>query len=141
MKAHYLLLVTVLLIWSSQSRIGFGIVGPFTKGAFNCLYSTLYYDKYVMIRAFTSSLVLIDVDPNALQTFKNSYDAGWTADPYIELCRGIDPVFQIKKVQIEVLAPLIACGNNRFDSYFYIKVQDCNSSFCNWGYYSPQENC
>jgi len=71
MKSTKTLVLTVLLIWSSYSIIGFAIVGPFTTSAFNCLLSTSEIpndQQYAIIRGYQNSHSPAGIDPNALQT-------------------------------------------------------------------------
>jgi len=70
MKNFNLFLLTVgILVWSSYSTIGFAVVGPFTTGAFNCLYSSEpNSNQYAIIRAYQNSHSPAGIDPYAIQT-------------------------------------------------------------------------
>jgi len=142
MKVFTLFLVTILLIWSSYGYVGFGIVGPLTTSAFTCLQSNVpNSNKYAVIRAYQNSHSPAGIDPNALQTLANAYAAGFSADLYVEICRGINATSQINLVNTNVLTPLINKKKNRFNGRFVIKVVLSSNPDCSWAGYSHSNNC
>ena len=143
MKNFNLFLLTVsLLICSSYSFISFGVVGPFTAYAFTCLQSSVPDSiPYVIIRAYQNSESPSGVDTNALQTITNSFTAGYAADIYVEICRGINATSQINLVNSGVITPMMTNPSVYTNYLVYIKVEPSVNSACSWEAYTQQDNC
>ena len=145
MRNFNLFLLAVMLIWSSHSAgsITYEIVGPFLTSAFTCLYQSLPSDgePYAIIRAYQNSHSPPGIDPNALQTLTNAYAAGFTADFYVEICRGINATSQINLVNTELFTPLNSNPKSSFYFMFFIKVVPSSNPECSWESYSYSDNC
>jgi len=65
MKIFTQFLLVGLLVWSSYSTIGFGVVGPFSASAFTCLHSSVPGSvKSALIRVYQNSEIIAGIDPN-----------------------------------------------------------------------------
>jgi len=134
------LLVVGLLLCSSYSSVGFGLVGPFTTSAFKCLLSSVPdAAPFVIVRAYQNSHSPPGIDPNALQTLNNALTAGYSAGIYVELCRGIDAASQLKLINTEIILPMIT--NAKFFPFIYLKVVPSSNPDCSWEGYTPSDNC
>jgi hypothetical protein len=100
-----LFLLTVgLILWSSHSFVGVGIVGPMSSSAFACLASlsgTLSGRPRSIrpfIRVYRSVYQAPGIDPNALVTMVNIHKLGYQTNIYIEICRRQSPASQFAQV-------------------------------------------
>jgi hypothetical protein len=86
------------------------MVGPFSKAAFKCLYSTPNNSGFNIIRVYKNSAPA-GIDPNGLATMINAYQSfsvfgGYNyANLYVELCRGVNPTDQINLVRDQIITP------------------------------------
>lgn len=137
--AQYILIA--LLIWWTNCTVIYSINHAISKTGLNCLYS--YGNKNAssyIIRAYRNSQSPAGIDPNALQTFRNAFELGFYADPYVELCRGINATSQINLVNTQILVPLDS-GTTYFQYVLYLKVNPNSNPECTWEGYSQQDNC
>jgi len=135
------LLLVGLLIWSSQSAYTLAVVGPFSPSAFKCLALNVPGSVYnVIIRAYQNSQSPAGIDPNAFSTLVNAFTAGFSADLYVEICRGGNATSQINLVEGELVS---SQGDPYavFNGMFYIKVQPSINLQCSWESYSHSDNC
>jgi len=94
------LLTIILLIWFSDSSIGFAVVGPFTSSAFICLIRSVPGSEYYAItRIYQNSHSPAGIDPYGLQTVINAMRADMAPNAYVEICRGINATSQINLVK------------------------------------------
>jgi len=132
-----------MLVWSSYSYVGYGIVGPFTTNAFPCLADSGLGNSifYSIIRVYQNSQSPSGIDQNALQTLTNSFVAEYASDIYVEICRGINATSQINLVNDQIITPLLTNPEANFGSILYIKVEPSINPDCSWEGYNPSDNC
>lgn len=139
MKIINSFLLVGLLICSAYGNIAFGVVGPFTSSAFKCLVSSGPPGSapQVLVRGYQNSQSPPGIDPNAVQTLKNSFVAGYSSNVYIEICRGINATSQVNLVNTEIVIPLLNDPSSNMAYLFFIKVEPSSNPDCSWeGYFT-----
>jgi hypothetical protein len=107
MNTVNLFLITLALIHTSYTSVGFELVGPFGYSAFKCLQNS-YPNAipFAIVRVYQHSRANPGIDSNGLKTFKNCHEVGLKCSIYIESCPGLDPSSQIDLLKSEILNPI-----------------------------------
>ena len=139
MRSIIPLLLILLLAWSSTSaQLGYSIVGPLSKAAFDCLGTSSRqatgHDPFVFFRIYKVSGTP-GVDPNAAQALANARasSVAFGILSYIEVCRSADSSV-VRNTLVQAFNPPI------FDS-IWIKVEPNSTPGCSWEGFSQTDNC